>query len=494
MNGQITFFKTITGADESSNYVAQTTDGGYVIAGASTDTSGNINGLVIKTNALGDTTWTRIYGIDTRFNSGMQTSDGGYILIGKKQNFPTGDYDIYILKIDAAGIIQWQKTIGLSDNEYGTSIRQTADGGYVLAGHGSDLGTGYAIYVVKLDPGGNLQWDKVIGGSDTKTSSSIRETNDGGYIITGASSNGTDSETYLLKLDGSGVEQWSKKYGGTTYAKGSCIQQTPDQGYVISGTRTNSAGSSSDLSVMKTDSLGNIDWAKVYVGANPYLEGTINKTSNGNYILSSSKNVFGQSKLLFTLIDNSGNELWSRYMGITDLGFGSWAEQTADGGFVFTGYSITLALRGAIYFIKADSLGRSGCDSSTTLTVTPFIPTVTTPTSLSISGLAIINAALLASVRSDTINTYCTTVAISELQSKDQIAVYPNPSSGQFNFSGLRKESKIEVFDITGRTVYQLIAVGDLETINISDKAKGIYFYRVTSEMKLVQNGKICME
>lgn len=490
IEGQITFFKTISGLDESSNYIEQTTDGGYVMVGTSMSPT-DINGYVIKTNSLGDTVWTKIYETQTRLKSGMQTSDGGYVLLGTKQNLPSSDFDIYVLKIDATGAIQWQKIISQGGNEYGTCIKQTSDGGYVLTGNGNGL------YVVKLDAGGNLQWENILNGPDSGNGYSILETNDGGYVISGTMSDSINYEAYLLKLNSTGVFQWAKTFG--SYSEGSTILQTADNGYIISGSRGNISGPS-DMSIIKTDSLGNFSWGKVYVGALGNPLPTIKKTNDGNYIVSASRNTYGEIKILFTLIDSSGTELWSRFMNtyrspsFGDYGIGTYAQQTTDGGYIFTGYSTTVAIRGFIYFIKADSLGRSGCDSASTLIANSFIPITNTVSPSSSSGIVITNSSYPASCRSDSIHTYCTTVGINELPSTPQINVYPNPSSGQFNFSGLEKENKIEVFDITGRIIYQSIANSDFETINISDKAKGIYFYRITKEMKLIQSGKICME
>lgn len=493
-SGQVTFFKTITGIDESSNYVEQTTDGGYVLIGTSLSST-DINGYVIKTDALGDTLWTTIYETQTRLQSGMQTSDGGYVLLGAKQNLSSSDHDIYVLKIDATGTIQWQKIISQGGDEYGNCIKQTSDGGYILTGNGSNSGNG-DIFVVKLNAVGNIQWDNIVGGPDSEIGSSVQETNDGGYIISGEVDSVFSSKTYLLKLDSAGVFQWAKTFGGTPYNEGSEILQTADNGFIISGGRSDSSGINSDISIIKTDSLGNFSWAKTYDGPSSFPLPSINKTFDGNYIISSSRLSYGQIQPLFTLIDTNGIELWSKFMSSVSPFYstGTYAQQTTDGGYVFTGYASTAALQGFIYFIKADSLGSSGCDSATTLVANSFIPITNIISPSTSSGLTITNSSYPASCRSDSIHTYCTTVGVNESPSTPQISVYPNPSSGQFNFSGLEKENKIEVFDITGRIIYQSIANSYFETINISDKAKGIYFYRITKEMKLLQSGRICVQ
>ncbi len=504
IEGQITFFKTIgnINANAISNYVEQTADGGYVMIGTYYGFSPTLLGVgyVIKTNSVGDTTWTQVYGnTGMIINSGKQTNDGGYILLGKLRN--SGYDDIYVLKIDSFGTIQWQKIIGGSNNETGECIKQTSDGGYIITGYGSSFGAGLSdVYVIKLDSTGNLQWENILGGTGSETGSSIEETNDGGFIVIGSAS----SSTFLIKLDNTGILQWSKKYSESIISNnGKSILQTSDNGYIILGNRNDtSATFSAMMTVIKTDSIGNINWSRIYTGSFYNDVISIKKTASGNYIIAGSLTIPYPSaqayrKLLYTLIDNSGNVIWSNSMGVSSPNFdyGTFATSTTDGGYIFTGYTSSPSLGGFIYFIKGDSLGTSGCnDSLVTLSAAIFTPTISTPITLSAAGVILNTPTIIENYGKDSIITYCTTVGINELPSAPQISVYPNPSSGQFNFSGLEKQNKIEVFDITGRIIYQSIAKNDFETINISDKAKAIYFYRITKEIKLVQSGKICIQ
>ncbi|MGZ4055972.1 MAG: T9SS type A sorting domain-containing protein [Bacteroidia bacterium] len=507
VEGQTTFFKTIgnSSVDAISNYVEQTTDGGYIIVGTYYGFGPTLLGVgyVIKTNSAGDTTWTKVYGnTGMVLNSGKQTVDGGYILLGKLRN---GGYDdIYVLKINSSGTIQWQKIIGGSNNEIGMCIKQTSDSGYIITGYGSSFSAGLNdAYIIKLDSIGNLQWQNIIG-MDSETEGASIETNDGGFIALGSTSDSSNTSTFLMKFNNMGTLQWSKKYNESIINNtGISILKTFDNGYLFLGNRIDTSASFSEMiTITKTDSLGNINWSRAYKGSFYNNAASIEKTPSGNYIITGTLTIPNPSapaykKLLYTLIDNTGNVIWSNSVGVTNPNsdFGTFANSTTDGGYIFTGYTDSPSLGGFIYFIKADSLGRSGCnDSLVTLTTAIFSPAISSPSTLSTSGAIISTPTIIENYGKDSIITYCSTVGINELPLNPQISVYPNPSSGQFNFSGIEKGNKMEVFDITGQLIYQAISSGDPETITISEKAKGIYFYRITKEIKLVQSGKICIE
>jgi len=184
------FCKAIGGPEsESGSSLIQTSDGGYAIAGITTSFgAGRGDAYVVKLDANGNLLWTKTIGgeSDDWGNSLIQTSDGGYVIAGYTKSFGAGDWDVYVVKLDANGNLQWTKTIGGPNYEEGRSLIQTSDGGYAIAGTTRSFGAGgLDVYVVKLDAHGNLQWTKTIGGPDREEGNSLIQTSDGGYAIAG---------------------------------------------------------------------------------------------------------------------------------------------------------------------------------------------------------------------------------------------------------------------------------------------------------------------
>ena len=200
---------------------------------------------------------------DDEGNSLIQTSDGSYAIAGTTKSFGAGERDVYVVKLDAKGNLQWTKTIGGKEDDKGYSLIQTSDGGYAIAGTYSLLYEGihpFDVYIVKLDANGNLQWTKTIGGEHHHDSgSSLIQTSDGGYAIAGYtySFGAGDYDVYVVKLDAKGNLQWTKTIGGKSADGGSSIIQTSDGGYVIAGDTKSFGAGETDVCVVKLDKNGN---------------------------------------------------------------------------------------------------------------------------------------------------------------------------------------------------------------------------------------------
>ena len=180
INAQTTFQKTFAvnavgggnpAIDNGKSVARQTTDGGYIIAGTTSLGVGATDGILIKTNSVGDTLWTKTYGgaVDNEYvYDAIQTLDGGYVFVGKTYSFGNGWYDAYITKTDASGNLIWSKTIGGAQNDLVRSVIQLADGSYVAAGETGNFGQGgLDLYLIKLDALGNLLWTRTYGGTGT---------------------------------------------------------------------------------------------------------------------------------------------------------------------------------------------------------------------------------------------------------------------------------------------------------------------------------------
>ncbi|MBD3180881.1 T9SS type A sorting domain-containing protein, partial [Candidatus Poribacteria bacterium] len=251
--------------------IQQTRDGGYVVAGHTQSFgAGRYDPWILKLDKNGKVLWQKSYGggYDDYAYSIQQTSDGGYVIAGNTYSFGAGSRNFWVLKLNSIGNIVWQKTYGGSKFDHAESIYQTNDGGYVVAGRTDSFGAGnYDFWVLKLDSIGNIVWQKTYGGSSFDHASSIQQTSDGGYVVAGWSFflGAGNYDFWVLKLDNNGNMLWQKAYDSSDsdsdhdYAES--IQQTSDGGYVVAGwTDPPGAGNpfSFDILVLKLDRRGNI--------------------------------------------------------------------------------------------------------------------------------------------------------------------------------------------------------------------------------------------
>ncbi|HKR06276.1 MAG TPA: hypothetical protein VJY62_16690, partial [Bacteroidia bacterium] len=218
---QITFQKTYGGGlnHDWGASVQQTTDGGYVIVGLTLSLgAGNTDIFLIKTDTYGDLLWTKTFG-GTGIDEGksvQQTTDRGYIITGITNSFSAAYYDVYLIKTDANGDILWTRTFGGIGDDYGYSVQQTTDGGYIIAGYTRSFGSGYLdVYLIKTDINGDSLWTKTFGGAGDDLGLCVQQTSDGGYIITGntfGSFGAGLNDFYLVKADSIGNLLWTKTY------------------------------------------------------------------------------------------------------------------------------------------------------------------------------------------------------------------------------------------------------------------------------------------
>jgi hypothetical protein len=239
--------------------VQQTDDGGYVITGfIDSFGAGRDDVWLIKTNANGDTMWTKTFaGIN--FGGGrsvQQTSDGGYIITGTVNFFSTDSADVWLIKTDANGDTTWTKTFGGSNNDEGYSVQQTADSGYVITGYTHSYGAGESdVWLIKTEIDGDTIWTKTFGGSDSDLGRYAQQTADGGYVILGwTRSFGFGAwDVWLIKTDANGDTMWTKTFGGSFEDVGHSLQQTFDGGYIIAGATRSFGTGGYDVWLIRVD-------------------------------------------------------------------------------------------------------------------------------------------------------------------------------------------------------------------------------------------------
>lgn len=383
---QNTFQKTLSEAgSDNPKSVKQTADGGYIITGYSLFGGGIAEAYLIKLDNNGDLQWAKIYGdgtggsLNDYGNSVQQTADGGYIVAGYSY-LGAGARDVFVFKTDSAGTLQWAKTFGGSGDEWGESVQENSDGTYIVAGYTSSFpGPEANFYLLKLNTNGSLIWSKTYGGAaGYERCYSVKQTSDDGYILFGstvASGFGAGGyDYYIVKTDSIGDTLWSKTYGGGQSDFGKFVQATNDGGYILSGFTSDASGMGGyDLGVVKILSNGNLEWAKLFGGTGGDNSYSVQQTNDDGYIIGGTTFSFGTNDTYLVKTDSSGNMQWSK--NYIDNGTENELQITTDGGYI-----VIANASADFHFIKTDAVGNSGCNEADSTTVEAiWSASVTTP-------------------------------------------------------------------------------------------------------------------
>jgi len=330
--------------------VQQTTDEGYIISGytRSYGASGH-NIWLIKTDSTGVELWNKTFGgsSDDEGQSVQQTSDGGYIIAGWTQSYGSGSKDLWLIKTDSAGNEQWNKLFGGTNDDGATSVRQTTDGGYVISGYTSSYGAGSVdAWLIKTDSLGNQEWQKPLGGLSSDGAWCVEQTTDGGYILTGWTYSygpGVIGNLWLVKTDSLGNQQWNKVFGGSDVDRGYYVSQTTDGGYIITGYTDSFGAGLYDMWLIKTDSSGNEQWSKTFGGTGRDYGNSVQQTISGGYIITGYTLSYGAGNEDVWLVktDSLGNKVWDETFGGTSSDVGYLGQQTIDGGYIVTGHTLS---------------------------------------------------------------------------------------------------------------------------------------------------------
>jgi hypothetical protein len=348
--------------------VQQTSDGGYILAGQTGSFgAGSYDAWLIKTDANGNKVWDKTFGGSSydEANAVQQTSDGGYILAGETYSFGTGSYDAWLIKTDANGNKAWDKTFGGSSSDGASSVQQTSDGGYILAGSTNSYGAGYDdAWLIKTDANGNKVWDKTFGGSSGDYAYAVQQTSDGGYILAGyTNSYGAGYiDAWLIKTDANGNKVWDKTFGGSLEDGAYAVQQTSDGGYILAGYTRSFGVGVWDAWLIKTDANGNKVWDKPFGGRDIDCAYAVQQTSDGGHILAGYTLSFGAGHADAWLIktDANGNKVWDKTFGGSSSD-GAWSvQQTSDDGYILAGETSSFGdVNGDAWLIKTDAFGNA---------------------------------------------------------------------------------------------------------------------------------------
>lgn len=360
--------------DDQDNHafsVRQTSDGGFIVAGATTDFGpGALEIYLVKLDSEGNEVWAKTYGGDLNDAafSVCETSDGGYIVTGyinRGSSMMTSS--LLLLKVDASG----EELINTSFdelnvygqdtyNEQGYWVQETSDGGYIAAGIAQTIAT-TSLYMVRTDAAGEKTWSALFGGQQDRGATSIHPTDDGGFVASGYLWQNSiyPTDMYLLKVDSAGTEIWSKSYGSLTGQEEAMSSfLTTDGGIILAG----QTDSTTDVNhyLVKTDSAGNEEWSRIFGEENDDWSAAIEQTSDGGYILvgTTFSDQTQSNDLVLRKLNSNGEEIWRQTFGQTGDDWGRSVQQTSDGGYILAGIT---RLQGEvtynIFVIRTNSAG-----------------------------------------------------------------------------------------------------------------------------------------
>lgn len=488
-----------------ANTMVKTYDGGFVVGGFAGIADGDITSVnggddmwIIKIDSLGALQWQKCYGAylgDEEAKSIKQTPDSGFIIAGTAtrnggdvsglhQNVAFTDF--WIVKISKNGNLQWQKCLGGTDNDTPYDIELTSDGGYIVVGETAsgdgditNFYGGYDAWVAKIDSIGNLQWQKNLGGFMDDAFFSVKEADDGRYILAMNSGSfdgilscnhgiGT-TDCFIAKLDSLGNYLWGKCLGGSNGDSPLKILLLNDGSFIIGAGTTSNDGDVSglngpvDIWLVKTDSLANLQWQKCFGGSSYDYLNTIKKTSDGGYIMAGMSEsddypAFCDDSTWYknfwvVKVDSSGNYQWSKCMGGTYDDEAFEIEEVYDGAYLIGGYTASNDGDVSGYHTSGNCNSSYPCEDYWVVKLAPLGTSIVKSNSISDFSLHF--------------NNSTQTLAMSTI-------------------AGENTKAEMQLFDVIGRKIlnqaFELQAGLNKKEIRAGDLNSGIYLVRLATD------------
>jgi len=468
----------------------------------------------------------------------IQTTDGGFIAVGE-----TGiNGDMYIVKLNSSGQLQWSKTIGGSGQDLALSVVQTNDGGFAVSGFGNSFGAGaIGAFIVKLTPAGTVEWARILVDGFNDAAYSIVQTIDGGYatVISPGEGGFSPDRMIIVKLNNMGILQWSKRIGGFSYARS--IKQTADKGYVVAGGTEDPVNFDFNMYVVKLDSNGSLQWAKTVGGLNDEFAYSIVQTTDGGYAVAGRTASFGNGdKMYVAKLDSSGSLQWTKVFSAyldraysivqtTDGGYAvagytgggggmlilklstdgslQWSRvldggsvqnyaysiiQTTDEGYAAAGYGGIVGTRG-MFIVKFDNNGNT-CGNTVSHNISIDTGGILGSPLHTVTNISLIDTTVTPSTGSLGFVTPICVIGIQPISSEIPESFklfqnYPNPFNPTTNIKfAIPRDANvsIKIYDVTGKEVFSVNeykSAGSYELMfDGSNLASGLYFYSIKAE------------
>ncbi|MGB3152447.1 MAG: hypothetical protein WBB27_17465 [Maribacter sp.] len=390
--GEVEWVRNFGGSgQETAQAIIQTSDGGYAILGFSNSSDGDLQDKntavndywLLKFDAEGNLQWNKTYGgsKDDRGQSLVQTIDGGFALTGYAMSddgdgtVNNGFHDNWILKLDAAGTIEWEKSFGFSGHDHSYDILQTQDGGFFFTGflditsaradgntEKSNTLTRHGVgefWGTKINNVGDLQWRGYFGGTNNDRSHAVVQAEEGGFVMAGfTESDDFDiSDTqgsydfWMVKVDDKGNMAWERSFGGSGIEISYDIAKTDDGGYVVAGNTFSTDGDiskskgESDFWLIKVNDVGSLVWERSFGGTQFDAAQAVIQSKDGGFIVagnSKSKDIDassnnGENDIWIVKTDPDGNLVWQKSFGGSAIDFGFDVIENSEGGILVVG-------------------------------------------------------------------------------------------------------------------------------------------------------------
>lgn len=337
--------KTYGGVDyDQIRSFQQTYDGGYILCGGTRSYGINDDWdvWIVKTDTDGNELWNRSFGdrLEDYGYSIVETDDNGFVITGYKTS-NAGESDIWLIKTDRNGKMVWNTTIGGSLSEWGNDVITVQDG-FLIVGNTYSFGNGNEdVWLIKTDKEGKELWNKTYGGRGDEKGKAVIQDDVGGFIIAGyTNSYGLGSfDVWLIKTDEYGKELWNRTYGGISFDRGENVIQTKDGGFVITGESRVQDDIWDDVFLIKTDNAGEVYWRTSFKGVDQDIAYTVLEVDTGGYVIAGSTESFGAGNFKAWLIrtDINGSELWNKTFGERGREVVYDVIQVDDGSYVLAG-------------------------------------------------------------------------------------------------------------------------------------------------------------
>ena len=478
--------RTIGGSEwDQPAFITPTNDGGFAVGGYSEsnisgekneNSRGGYDYWILKFDNSGNIQWQRTLGgsEDDYLRKIIQTSDNGFLVLGYSSSDISGDKtenslggtDYWILKLDEAGNIMWQNTIGSNENDTVSDVEQAADGSFLIGGTASSEISGDKtvvgnVWILKLDTNGNIIWQKGYDFFANSLLSNAKLTNDGGFIISGSGTPGVFSDYIVSKLNINGGSMWEKIYGGDGEDFLTNFILTGDGGYMAigqsdsnaSGDKTEDSQGYQDYWVLKLDSSGNIMWQNTIGGASGDIPLTVIETSDGGYFISGSSlsNISGDKT------DNTFEDSQSFWiLKLNSVGIIEW-QNDIDGSL---GERLPKAIQnndGSFMICGQSSSNISGDKTENSRGEADFW-----------------------------IIKHAATLGLEENLFNTEITLYPNPVKNTLQLNTQDQTiNQINIYTITGSKILQLEVNTVSPTVDVSSLASGVYYVQLYSGKKI---------